>query len=545
MPNPWGSGPRPEPNRELNRKPDPRKHLADFRYRPPGATAREFMLSPAYVRGIRGPVGSGKSTLCCAEIMRRASEQRPGSDGIRRTRWVVVRNTQPELKTTTIKTWLQTFPEGRWGKFRWASPFTHHIKKGDIDCEVIFLALDSPEDVKKLLSLEVTGGWANEARELPKAVIDGITMRAGRYPPVHDGSGGPTWYGVMMDTNAPDVDHWWPILAGEAPIPDYIPREEALLLQKPEGWEFFTQPEGMLERIENGRVAGYELNPEAENVRNLPAGYYERMIQGKTRSWINIYVRNQLGVEVDGKPVYEAFVPELHVSRETIPFDPSLPVKIGLDFGLSPAAVFAQRDTDGQWRIFRELVGTDMGIARFGRLICQELARFVPRSHWRERVHITGDPAGDQRAQTDEQTPFMILASQGLPATPASTNDFTVRVETINRICTELVQGGRPKLLLDPSCSMLARACSGGYRYRKLKVTGDTRFALEPDKNRFSHVAEALQYLVLGGGEARETLRSALAPANSTGRAARLGGILERRKGRDRVWTRRDRTSRL
>lgn len=104
MPNPWGSGPRPEPNRELNRKPDPRKHLADFRYRPPGATAREFMLSKAYVRGIRGPVGSGKSTLCCAEIMRRASEQRPGSDGIRRTRWVVVRNTQPELKTTTIKT---------------------------------------------------------------------------------------------------------------------------------------------------------------------------------------------------------------------------------------------------------------------------------------------------------------------------------------------------------------------------------------------------------------------------------------------------------
>lgn len=538
--NPWGSGEKPKPAMQFNPRPDPRRHEADFRYRPPGETARQFMLSDAFVRGIRGPVGSGKSTLCCAEIMRRASQQRVSSDGIRRTRWVVVRNTQPELRTTTIKTWVQTFPEHRWGKLRWSSPFTHHVKKGDIDMEVIFLALDNPDDVKKLLSLEVTGAWANEARELPKAVIDGLTMRCGRYPPAGDGSGGPTWYGVMMDTNAPDVDHWWPILAGEAPIPDYVPREERLLLQKPEGWEFFTQPPGLLEKTVNGELTGYELNPEAENVKNLPAGYYDRMIGGKTRSWINIYVMNRLGHEQDGKPIYEAFAPQIHVSRETLPFDPTLPMLVGLDFGLSPAAVFAQRDPDGQIRILRELIGTDMGVARFGRLMVPLLAGWYDRVRWREKVRVTGDPAGDQRAQTDEMTPFRILAGMGIAANPASTNDFTTRVETVNRLMTELVAGGRPKLLIDPSCSMLIRACEGGYRYRKLKTTGEARYEEKPDKNRFSHVAEAMQYLLLGAGEARDTLRSVLAPATSRGRAAELGGILDRRAARGGL-TRRER----
>lgn len=540
--NPWGSGEKPKPAMQLNPRPDPRRHLADFRYKPPGPVARDFLLSDAFVRGIRGPVGSGKSTLCCAEIMRRASQQRPSADGIRRTRWVVVRNTQPELRTTTIKTWVQTFPEHRWGRFRWSSPFTHHIKKGDIDLEVIFLALDNPDDVKKLLSLEVTGGWANEARELPKAIIDGLTMRCGRYPPVTDGSGGASWYGAIMDTNAPDVDHWWPILSGEAPIPDYIPYEERLLLQKPDNWEFFTQPAGMIETVVNGELRGYEVNPAAENVGNLVDGYYRNMVGGKTRSWIDIYVMNRLGHEQDGKPIYQTFASGVHVSHETLPFDPLLPMFVGLDFGLSPAAVFAQRTIDGQIRILRELVGTDMGIARFGRLMTETLVGWYDRSRWRDKVSVFGDPAGDQRAQTDEMTPFRILAGLGLAASPASTNDFTVRVETVNRIFSELVVGGRPRILIDPGCSMLLRACEGGYRFRKLKVGGEPRYEERPDKNRFSHVAEALQYLVLGLGEGRETLRSALTPATSRGRASQLGGILERRRVRQPL-ARRERRS--
>ena len=71
--------------------------------------------------------------------------------------------------------------------------------------EVIFLALDDESDIRKLLGAELTGVWFNEAREMQKSIIDAGTMRVGRYPPMRDG--GPTWYGVIADTNAPEDDH--------------------------------------------------------------------------------------------------------------------------------------------------------------------------------------------------------------------------------------------------------------------------------------------------------------------------------------------------
>ena len=69
----------------------------------------------------------------------------------------------------------------------WSVPYTHFMNIGDVELEVIFLALDRPEDVKKLLSLELTGIWINEAREIPKSIIDACTMRVGRYPSMREG----------------------------------------------------------------------------------------------------------------------------------------------------------------------------------------------------------------------------------------------------------------------------------------------------------------------------------------------------------------------
>ena len=176
------------------------------------------MKDDSFFRGIRGPVGSGKSVACCVEVFRRALSQKKNEKGIRKSRWAIIRNTNPQLRTTTIKTWLDWFPETTWGNFRWEVPYTHYIRKGEVDLEVIFLALDRPEDVKKLLSLELTGVWINEARELPKSIVDACTMRVGRFPSMREG--GPSWTGVICDTNAPEEDHWWAIMSGEVPIPD-------------------------------------------------------------------------------------------------------------------------------------------------------------------------------------------------------------------------------------------------------------------------------------------------------------------------------------
>jgi len=475
--------------------------MINFKYKPDGEVLKSFMKDSTFFRGIRGPVGSGKSVGCCVEVFRRALEQKKGADGLRKSRWAIIRNTNPQLRTTTIKTWLDWFPESDWGRFHWSVPYTHHIKKGEIDLEVIFLALDRPEDVKKLLSLELTGIWINEAREIPKSIIDACTMRVGRYPSMRDG--GPSWSGVIADTNAPEEDHWWPIMAGEVPVPDHIPREQAKMLVKPDNWNFFTQPSGMLEtKDEEGEIQDYKENPKAENQKNILANYYSNLIRGKTKSWIDVYVMNRLGHIQDGKPVYPMFASEVHIAKEEIPVAANVPVYVGIDFGLTPAAVLAQK-VRGRWFVQSEIVAVDMGIVRFAEVLRQELAtRFSAASE----VIIYGDPAGDFRAQTDESTPFHILRGAGLRAFPAPSNSVDLRLESVSSQLTKMVEG-KPALLIDRRCPQLIKGFEGGYAYKRMEVSGE-RYADKPDKNMFSHVHDAAQYLFLGAGEGRALMNN-------------------------------------
>lgn len=472
--------------------------MTSFKYKPDGDVLKAFMKDESFFRALRGPVGSGKSVCCCVELFRRALQQEKDSNGVRRSRWAVIRNTNPQLKTTTIKTWLDWFPEEEWGKFQWSVPYTHHIKRQDLDLEVIFLALDRPEDVKKLLSLELTGIWINEAREINKNIIDACSMRVGRFPSMKDG--GCTWTGVIADTNAPEEDHWWPIMSGEVPIPDHIAKEEAKMLVKPDNWSFFTQPAGMLEeKGEDGNITGYMPNESAENRNNMRKDYYPNIVQGKTKSWIDVYVMNRLGSIKDGKPVYPNFAPDVHVSKEEIPVAAGVPVYMGVDFGLTPAAVIGQK-VRGRWLLLQEIVAFDMGIVKFSEVLRQELLTRYPSNE----VIIFGDPAGDFRAQTDESTPFQILRGAGLNARPAPSNDVALRLESVSTTLNRMVDG-LSGLLIDFRCRNIIKGFEGGYQYRRIQVSGE-RYDDKPEKNHFSHIHDALQYLMLGSGEGRAIL---------------------------------------
>ena len=44
----------------------------NFKYKPYGETLKTFMKSNDFFRGLRGPVGSGKSVSCCIEVFRRS-----------------------------------------------------------------------------------------------------------------------------------------------------------------------------------------------------------------------------------------------------------------------------------------------------------------------------------------------------------------------------------------------------------------------------------------------------------------------------------------
>ena len=468
--------------------------MTEFNYKAPGKVVKEFLKDDSFFRGLRGPVGSGKSVSCCIEVFRKALKQEPSPDGKRKSRWAVIRNTNPQLKTTTIKTWLDWFPETTFGNFAYSVPFTHKIHFHDVELEVIFLALDRPEDVKKLLSLELTGVWINEAREIPKSIVDACTMRVGRFPSMKDG--GPTWYGVIADTNAPDEDHWWSIMSGEVPAPDHMSEEESLMLLKPDNWKFFVQPQGMLEIKENDKIKAYELNKDAENIQNVTPEYYSNIIRGKSKSWIDVYVLNRLGTIEDGKVVYPSFREDVHIADEDIPFAP-VTVYIGLDFGLTPSAVFGQKLPDGRWILLHELVCFDIGTVKFGELLKHEIIKHCSQND----LKIFGDPAGDFRAQTDETTPFQILRQQGIQAFPAPSNDVGLRIESVEVSLNRMVDG-KPGFLMNKSCNQLRKGFLGGYHYRRIQTAGE-RYDDKPNKNKYSHVHDALQYLMLGAGEGR------------------------------------------
>jgi hypothetical protein len=433
-----------------------------FVYKAPLTVAR-FMRSPAFVRLIKGPFGSGKSSGCVMEMLLRAMAQAPGPDAIRHTRWAVVRNSYRELFDTTKRTIEDWIPSGirTWHE----SEATFHVRFNDVALEINLRALDRPDDVKKLLSLELTGAWFNEAKEIPRAVFEGMTGRVGRYPSKR--MGGPSWFGIILDTNPPDTDHWIYRLFEE---------------EKPAEYEIFHQPSG--------------LSPEAENVENLPAGYYPRLCHGKTREWIEVFVHGRYGFVRDGKPVYPEYQDALHTLADP-PVYLGGKLFLGMDFGLTPAIVVGQKTSFNQWQIIDEFVSESMGATRISEHVAAELKRTYPRAQFRG----WGDPAGTQRSQVDERTPYDVVQAAGLPIDPAHTNDFVLRREAVANALTRLTMTGVPRLVVSPKCKILRKAMNGGYCFRRLQVTGSDRFRDAPDKNEYSHIAEALQYLMVGEGE--------------------------------------------
>ena len=119
-------------------------------------------------------------------------------------------------------------------------------------------------------------------------------------------------------------------------------------------------------------------------------------------------------------------------------------------------------------------------------------------------VMIYGDPAGDFRSQTDERTPFQIMRTYGLKAIPAPSNDVALRIEAVDAALQRLLDG-KAGFLMDTKCINLKKGFNGGYHYRRLQTSGD-RYDEKPLKNRYSHVHDALQYLMMGAGEGRTIL---------------------------------------
>lgn len=454
-------------------------------YTPPGPVSAAFIASQAPVRAIMGPIGSGKTTACLMDVtLYAALRQNPSPiDGVRRLKCTVIRDTLINLKRTTIPSWHKNFPEtlGDWSggdKGPWEHRLRFDLRGGSaIDMVVAFIGIgdNAIEDVCR--GLETTTAYLNEADLLAPDVLPFIKGRLGRYPEARHGR--PAWSGLVCDFNAPDMDNWTYRDFVEAPK---------------EGFAFFRQPSG--------------LSPKAENLHNLPDGYYAEAASGMPDWYVRRMIRNEFGYSRDGKPVFEAeFSDDLHVARVELAPAAGLPIVLGCDGGLTPAAVIWQEMPDGQWRALDEITTERAGPKAFGR----ELARLL--KHRYEGVPIGGawgDPAatyGADRGAGERDWLAIVSAESGVRFRAAPTNKLIPRLEAWREPMRRLIDGDKPGLLVSPRCRVTRKALNASYRYRRVMIGTAERFSDEPEKSHpFSDVIDAGGYGLLGGGVHAEVM---------------------------------------
>jgi hypothetical protein len=434
-------------------------------YTPP-PTIDDFMRDDVHrIRVVVGPLGSGKTMGCIMELLRRACEQRP-HNGVRYTRFACIRNTLQQLRQTVMADTMQ-----------YLGPCTHYyttdstiqirLKLPDgtsVHSDWMLLPLDSKEDVRRLLSLQLTGAWINELREVPFEIIRPLLGRVSRYP--SKALGGPSWHGIIADTNPWDTDSQY---------------HDRMVLNPRPGWGLYHQPSG--------------IGPDAENVKNLGDTYYQDLMEDQDTDWTSVHVESQWGTSNAGQAVFrKTFHAATHVKDMVVTVNPNKPVMVGLDFGRTPCAIIGQHDNFGRAILMKEVVTEGMGLLQMVEEHLKPILYAPPFAG--RRVFIVGDPAGRQRSQVTEETPFDVLKDLGFLAYPASTNAVDARLMAVERLLRQTVMGEPALQISRVGCPTLIRSMGNYYRYRRRR---DGQLDDLPEKlHPWSDICDAMQYFCLG-----------------------------------------------
>lgn len=426
---------------------------------------------------VRGPVGSGKSVGCVMHVFLNALKQRPDHNGVRKSRYLIIRATYPSLKTTIVKTWLEFF--GDFLKITYDTPFKGRLvfdldDGTTLDMELNFLAVATEDEVEKLLSYEVTGVHVNEAAEVDASVLRVLRSRFGRYPSLRNG--GPVDPFILLDYNSVDTEHWLYNIAEEV---------------TPEKHSFYAQPPAMFLREDGTYILNRGQDPDvppADNMENLRPEYYTDMVAGNDADWLNVFVLNNYGQVRSGKPVYREYKDRVHCAETFLKPLQGVPLIIGMDQGLTPAASFMQLSSTGQLLILDEIVTTDCSIREF----CEDHLKPALNNKykaWSNNYTVIIDPAASQRSQNDARTAADILRECGINYKLARTNEAAARREAVIYFLRK--QDG---FILSPSCAYLRKGFISEYKFEELRGRNTGMFKEKPLKNIYSHVHDAAQY---------------------------------------------------
>lgn len=452
--------------------------LSDYK---PSPTALDFHLSNAPIKGMMGPVGCAKTTDCLMNIFIRACQMPKNSDGKRRSRWGIVRDTYPNLETTTLRSAIELFPEAIFGKYKRTYPITWVMKFNDVELELIFLSISSTDDVSKLLSLELTGIYANELSTLPKEIVVDGYERTGRFPKQSDYL--QSYYcGVIFDTNPPPEESWQY---------NYFEIES----HKNTLFKLFKHPPGLI-KDENDE---WITNPQASNLKNLRAGYYTDMVKTRSKEGLKVYALGEYGKSSEGKPVFWQYNDKMHYSGEVIEADKSRTLYLGFDFGLNPSCDIVQF-IDGACKVLG-VITTERASLR--ELLDNVLMPFLRDKYLGFTIKGWGDPSGMAKATGEGRHCFQILRDYGLDIEPAPSNSISARHDAVIQYLVKM-PGGKPGFVISRGCELIRTAMSVTYVYERLRVlgsAGEVKYKDVPADNDSTHIIDALQYVCLGYNE--------------------------------------------
>jgi hypothetical protein len=488
----------------------------------PGPVADAFLRSRAFICGIIGPVGSGKTLTSAQKLLRVGALQGGVKDertGItrRKARCGVIRESYPNIEANVLKSWFNLVPEEE-GKFSWRAPYVHEFSKvlrrdeeqrpvDILDMEVEFRAIGDKTVEEITRGWEINAVWIDEYDLQPPTLISFLTGRVGRFSDL-DASlvVDPQ---IIVSLNMPYIDNHAYKLLMEEELGEISPEKDPELAAALNGRklvECFVQPGGRSEA--------------AENIHNLPGGrgYYvlQTASNKKIPGYVDRMVDNKPVPMQFGQPVNPQFSYADHV-RDGLEYDPRFKLIVGMDQGLFAAAVAMQRDAMGNIRTLRERVFMredgkaleSIGPTAFGKAVKVMLADHFP-DLGANAVRIVLDPAGfnsGEREDNEIDWKRSVEKALGITIHRAKSNSPALRNGAIWQAMDK--RGG---YLIDRQCKHLIRAHLGGYRYAKAEIasTGsgiEVKGHLEIANTIYTHVADAEQYGALEGEHVVAELR--------------------------------------
>ena len=412
----------------------------------PNPTQDGFIRSRAEADYFSCRVGEGKSTALNWSCFYH-TRQNPGCHA------AMVRDTWENLRRTTLATFFEEFPPGVCGSWHETNKewtWAEGIAKG----KIMWFGMDSNEDAHKFQSLVV--GWigmdevapATDSGGIPETVFD-LGLQRLRQP-------GQQWYGMKLASNNSDDTHW--------------------------GYRRFVDPGTSTFKLWQPAFA--------ENLRNLPPGYYERLRNSLSHrpDLIARFIDGSFGFQQIGAAVTPQFNDKIHLANGLIPIRGHELVLLW-DFGLNPTCIISQVTPLGHWNVLQSFVGEQIGVTELIEdIVKPTLKQRYDGFRWR---HI-GDPNGSMREQSSSKNTAVAAIRRDLGgAWRGGMVSAWEGTECLRAVLSRMINGRGVVQIDRQHAREVWLALRGGWHYAE-RASG----LLSPDavKDKHSHPGDAMRY---------------------------------------------------